>query len=207
MNFQQLLAWFRHAVGSRQPDDVALGIETRHQSVRWTDTRQATTDRNRTRRGVSAHQFGTAKGIAMRNREVAHLLVTVREWGERRPDVAGIALTGSWSHGAPTMNSDVNLLILCDAPRRYLEHDEWVEELGEVRYVESREIGNVLELRFRTISGLEVGLGFTDTSWATGRPVDETTARAVEEGISLIHDPQRVISRLVVDASRLTSGR
>ena len=62
--------------------------------------------------------------------EVRSLLTGLREWAERRPDVLAVGLAGSWARGDARMDSDVDLMLVTEEPRPYLEKDAWVRELG-----------------------------------------------------------------------------
>lgn len=141
-----------------------------------------------------------------RTREVAQLIVAVRDWADRQPGIEAIAIVGSWAHGDARMDSDLDLVMLCTEPEDYLVDTEWAWELGDLRFVEMREWGPLTELRFALPSGLEIDFGIADPSWAETFPVDEGTRRVVEDGISILHDPHRLLARLVRACARDASS-
>ena len=121
--------------------------------------------------------------------EVRELLARVREWAARRPEVAAVALVGSWAHDDARMDSDVDLVLLTDAQQSYVRDEHWVAELGGVRIVKTARWGPLTERRFVLPTGLEVEVGIAPTAWAATDPVDQGTRRVVEDGMYIIHDP------------------
>jgi uncharacterized protein len=53
------------------------------------------------------------------------------------------------------------------------------------------------EVRHRLPSGLEVDVGVVDRAWAATTPVDPGTARVVQDGFVVLHDPAGVLGLLV----------
>jgi predicted nucleotidyltransferase len=128
--------------------------------------------------------------------EVRELLARVRDWATQQPDVAAIALVGSWARNDAWMDSDVDLVLLTDAQQNYLRDERWVAELGGLRIVKTARWGPLTERRFVLPSGLEVEVGVAPLAWATTDPVDWGTRRVVEDGMYIIHDPREFLSRL-----------
>jgi predicted nucleotidyltransferase len=132
-----------------------------------------------------------------RTREVAQFLALTRDWAGQRPDVEAVGLAGSWARGDARMNSDVDLVVLCSNPEPYLEDLYWAEELDYLTFILSREWGPLTEMRFQRPTGLEIEFGFAPPSWASTNPIDEGTLNVVLDGFSAIHDPHRIIHRLI----------
>jgi predicted nucleotidyltransferase len=130
--------------------------------------------------------------------EVRQLLTRVRDWATQRPDVAAVALVGSWAHDDAKLDSDVDLVLLTDAEQSYLRHERWVAELGGLRIVKTARWGVLTERRFVLPSGLEVEVGIAPTAWAATDPVDWGTRRVVEDGMWIIHDPGEFLRRLAI---------
>jgi predicted nucleotidyltransferase len=139
---------------------------------------------------------------AARNREVAHFLVAVRDWADRQPEVHAAAVAGSWAHGDARMSSDLDLVVLCPDPEVYLQTQDWSAALGDLIYLETRPWGPLTELRFALPSMLEIDFGIAPTSWADIDPVDEGTRQVIEDGISILHDPHRLLARLIRACNR-----
>ena len=127
--------------------------------------------------------------------EVETLLATLHEWAEGRPDVVAVGLVGSWAQGNARMDSDVDLMLVTEDRRPYLETDAWVRDLGGVRLVETRRWGPMTERRFVVPSGLEVEVGVGLPSWLD--PNDEGVRRTVEDGVSVVYDPKGILAGLL----------
>ena len=124
------------------------------------------------------------------------MLARIQEWAVTRPDVVALVLAGSFAHGEARMNSDVDILVLTNDKQPYVEGEEWISELGGLRLTKTDQWGPMTERRFVLPSGLEVEMGFAPPSWAATDPVDWGTRRVVEDGISVLHDPQGLLTRL-----------
>ena len=132
-----------------------------------------------------------------RTQEVKRLLATMREWAQEQPDVLALGLVGSWAHGKPKMTSDVDVALLAEEQEAYLEGDAWVYELGGVQLIKTQRWGPMMERRFTLPSGLEVEVGIALPSWATTEPGDAGTRRVVTDGMSVVYDPQGLLTRLI----------
>lgn len=120
-----------------------------------------------------------------------------RDWAAARPDVVAVGLAGSWARGEARADSDADLVILTIEPRRYLEDEAWVRELGGLRVVETQAWGPLTERRFVLPSGLEVEAGIVPTSWASTDPIDSGTLGVVRDGFRVVYDPEGLLARLV----------
>lgn len=129
--------------------------------------------------------------------EVERLLERVRVWAGDRPDVAAVGLAGSWARGEARMDSDVDLVILTGEPRRYVEGEAWVEELGGPRIFKTQAWGATTERRFALPTGLEVEAGIAPPSWTATEPVDPGTRNVVRDGFRVLYDPEGLLARLV----------
>lgn len=129
--------------------------------------------------------------------EVRSLLSRVRRWAIHRPDVVAVALVGSWVKGGPTMDSDVDLVVLTTAKEDYLRDEAWIEELGGLRIVRTQDWGPLYtERRFVLPSGLEVEFGVAPPAWAD--PPDPGTREVVRDsGLRALYDPEGLLERLV----------
>ncbi|MBM7804956.1 putative nucleotidyltransferase [Geodermatophilus bullaregiensis] len=128
--------------------------------------------------------------------EVAAVLQHLTRWARRRVDVRALALVGSWAHGTPHQDSDVDVVLLTGAPEHYVHRDDWTPDLGGVRLVRTLEWGAVTERRFAVRSGLEIDLGVGTPAWASVDPVDSGTRRVVSDGMRVLHDPDGLLTLL-----------
>lgn len=135
---------------------------------------------------------------AVRAQEVDEVVDNAVRWAEDRPDLRGLAMVGSWARGAARMTSDVDLVVLTDSPRTYLENDDWLAAFGAVAVVRRQQWGpHLTEIRIQRASGLEVEIGITATAWAATEPVDPGTRRVVTDGVRVLHDPEQLLAALV----------
>lgn len=136
-----------------------------------------------------------------RAHEVEVTLRRLVEWAKQRADVRGLALVGSWAYGAPRAESDVDVVLLTNAPSDYTDGDNWLPEVGAVRLVRTASWGAITERRFALPSGLEIELGVGTPTWAAVDPVDAGTRRVVTDGIRVLYDPDGLLTALLVACS------
>lgn len=122
-------------------------------------------------------------------------------WVAQRWDVRGLALVGSWARGAAHGESDVELVLLTDAPSRYIEQADWSAEVGASRLARSLEWGVVTERRFALPSGLEFEVAIGSPGWACVDPVDAGTRKVVAHGMRILYDPDKLLLALAAACS------
>ncbi len=135
-----------------------------------------------------------------RRAECVRVQHSIVRWVASCPDVRAVAIVGSWARNEPTMDSDLDLVVLTDCNVDYLSSDRWIEEaVGEPAAVVRRmEWGPFLtERRVRLASGFEIEFGFAPLSWASTDPVDPGTAGVVQDGCVLVHDPDAILAELL----------
>ncbi len=129
--------------------------------------------------------------------EVRGFLERARTWAGTQPDVVALGLAGSWARGEARGDSDVDLVILTLEPRRYIEDETWIRDLGGLRIVKTQAWGPMTERRFVLPSGLEVEAGIASPSWAATKPVDPELPPIVRDGFRVLYDPERMPAWLV----------
>ena len=82
-------------------------------------------------------------------------------WACDQPDVQAIALVGSYARGAARDDSDIDLVILTDQPRKYLDDLKWIERFGAVERYQTEDYGKLTSLRIWYQNGVEVVYGMT----------------------------------------------
>jgi RimJ/RimL family protein N-acetyltransferase len=135
-------------------------------------------------------------GLGAQPDELEQLLEHVAEWARSQDDLMAVALVGSRTRAASGPDSDVDLVFLSRDPARYVEQEEWAQELGASAVQASARRGVLTEQRLRMASGLELDVAIGGPTWASSEPVDPGTARVVREGCRVIHDPEGVLARL-----------
>jgi guanine deaminase len=129
---------------------------------------------------------------AERTTEVERLLARVAAWVAQEATVRAVALVGSWARGAATMDSDVDLVFVCQEPAALLLRDGWWSFLDGGDLVRRQQWGILAERRVRLASGLEVELGVAPLEWARV-PLDAGTQRVLGDGARVLHDPARLL--------------
>jgi Nucleotidyltransferase domain len=132
-----------------------------------------------------------------RRREVDLLLERARGWAADRPDVAAVALVGSWARAEEEAGSDVDLVVLTDAPALYTDEEDRVGGLAPgAALIQTRDWGAIVERRLRLPSGLEVEVGIGRPTWAARTPVDPGTLGVVRDGLRVVFDPRGLLAAL-----------
>jgi uncharacterized protein len=136
---------------------------------------------------------------------VRDFLRSVTHWAEKRPDMVAVALVGSWARGTARAESDVDLLLLLDAPERYLKDRNWVSLFGRPVWQGMEDWGKVQSVRVRYESGLEAEYGLAPCDWGSDE-TDPGDSRVVADGIIVLWERGDVLSRRLV-AQSLPSRR
>ena len=82
-------------------------------------------------------------------------------WTSAQPDVHGIALVGSYARGAARDDSDIDLVVLTDEPRKYLADLDWTGRFGKVERLQTEDYGKLISVRVWYQDGPEVEYGIT----------------------------------------------
>ena len=80
-------------------------------------------------------------------------------WASEQPDVQGIALVGSYARGAARADSDIDLVLLTDQPRKYLDAVQWIDRFGVVEMHQTEDYGKLTSLRVWYANSVEVEYG------------------------------------------------
>ena len=126
---------------------------------------------------------------------VAEILSEVRSWATSQAGLIAVALVGSHARGAAGPDSDVDLVLLCDAPDDFVRDTSWVRGFGEVRAIQVEQWGRVTSLRVHYRDGVEVEFGLTTSKWAE-LPADPGTRDVVARGMRILFDRDGALRRL-----------
>jgi predicted nucleotidyltransferase len=129
-----------------------------------------------------------------RLREVDAIVSRARRLGDSRAEVRAAIVVGSYAYGRPTMDSDIDVVLVLADRHRLLAQDAWVGQLlGEpFELVREQDWGPLRERRFETSSGLQVEVGLVTTEWLA-TPVDPGTARVLTDGCLILSDSQGLV--------------
>lgn len=122
---------------------------------------------------------------------VSSFLEEFSKWAAGRPDVVAAALVGSQARSNATPSSDVDLVILCEAPDDMLAGD-WPLMFGEVESRSIEDYGALRSLRVYYRGGIEVEFGVARPSWAKV-PLDAGTQVVLANGARILHDPGQLL--------------
>jgi len=126
-------------------------------------------------------------------------------WAAGRPEVVAAALVGSHARGTATTGSDVDLVILCEAPQDLLAAD-WPKTFGDVESRGIEDYGALRSLRVHYRGGPEVEFGVALPSWAA-LPLDPGTRAVLADGACILHDPSRILQAARRAALRQSAQR
>jgi len=130
--------------------------------------------------------------------EISAILADVRRWAAARPDIRAMALVGSQASGHARPDSDVDLVIVADAPDAY-RNTGWVKPaLAQRAVVGTRwePFGNVWSLFVALAEGPEIEFTFTERSWVRMDPPAAEVCRILCGGVLILHDPHRELLTL-----------
>lgn len=115
-------------------------------------------------------------------------------WASDRSDVQGIALVGSYARGEARDDSDIDLVILTDQPKTYLDDMEWAERFGNITKHETEDYGKLTSVRVWYQNGPEVEYGITTPDWAA-IPLDAGTREVISGGMIVLFERGILLSR------------
>jgi len=124
------------------------------------------------------------------------LVKAVALWAENHVDIASVALVGSHARGNARVDSDVDLVLQCASPARYLGDLSWISEFGVAKDVSVEDYGVVQSVRVFYEDGPEVEYGITSSKWAT-LPLDEGTLKVLRDGVKVLLDRDGSLNRAV----------
>jgi hypothetical protein len=124
------------------------------------------------------------------------LVKAVTSWALDQDDIVSVALVGSRARGDARSDSDVDFVIQCARPARYLEEQTWISEFGVAQSASIEDWGIVQSVRVFYADGPEVEYGLTSPEWAT-LPLDEGTLTVLRDGVVVLLDRDGSLTRAV----------
>jgi hypothetical protein len=100
------------------------------------------------------------------------------------------------------MDSDMDVILLTDDPRAYIDSEAWTQGLGASAIVRTQQWGVLTERRLAMPTGLHLDVGVVLPSWADVDPLDPGTLRVVSDGIVPLYDPDHLLATLLTAALR-----
>ena len=130
---------------------------------------------------------GWVEGVAVQT-----LLAELTAWAAGRDQVRAVVLVGSYARGTAAPDSDVDLVVLSEAPDALTNDVAWTAEFGIVQRTVKETWGRVTSIRAWYATGLEVEFGVTTPDWA--HAADEGTRRVIDGGVRVLWDPDGAFS-------------
>jgi Streptomycin adenylyltransferase len=124
----------------------------------------------------------------------AELVRAVTSWAENQVDIAAVALVGSHARGNARSDSDVDFVIMCAKPARYLRDLNWISAFGVTQEMSVENWGNVQSVRAFYSEGPEAEYGITSLEWVTF-PLDEGTITVLQDGVVVLLDRDGGLTR------------
>jgi uncharacterized protein len=137
----------------------------------------------------------------------AAILTAVTDWAKTQVEIRGLALVGSYARNAARPDSDIDLIVLTKDPQDFRD-PAWLAAIdwpaAKVRPVKwtDEEYGAVWSRRVWFVPEVELEISFARLSWANTSTLDPGTARVVREGCRILFDPDGLLERLVLRATR-----
>jgi predicted nucleotidyltransferase len=116
------------------------------------------------------------------------------DWAQTQPDVAALALVGSYARNTATETSDIDLVMITGQPDKYLTDLSWIRHFGQVNRYQIEDYGKLTSVRVWYKDGSEIEYGITDKSWAA-LPLDAGTREVIEGGMRIIFEKENILSR------------
>ncbi|MEX2161582.1 MAG: nucleotidyltransferase domain-containing protein [Anaerolineales bacterium] len=131
----------------------------------------------------------------MTRKHVTEFLARVVDWAALQPDIRTALLVGSRARGSSGLNSDIDLVILCDQRQDFLDDTHWASEFGDITKRATEHWGRLTALRVWYESGLEVEFGFAAQSWIS-QPLDQGTQEVLAGGYQILFDRSGLLLNL-----------
>jgi len=118
------------------------------------------------------------------------------------PGVVAVALVGSWARAAGRADSDVDLVVLCEAPEALAESAAWFNLFGDgAELIRTEDFGLLKERRLRRPDGLVVEICVGRRDWAATDPLDAGSANVARAGMRVLYDPHGILARFASAAN------
>ncbi len=128
---------------------------------------------------------------------VDQFLEKFKQWAANQDNIKAVALVGSYARGTAEPDSDVDLVIITNNPKSFLENDLWLQKFGQVKGIKNEDWGLVRSKRVFYENGLEVEFGITTPEWAKINSVDPGTKKVISDGLKILYDKDCSLQKLL----------
>ena len=132
---------------------------------------------------------------------VQNLLKETKNWAYKNNDLDSLFLVGSYARDKAHQDSDIDLLLIFNDPKKYVNNLDWIKEFGEIEKYEIEYWGRATSIRTWYKNGIEVEFGITSAEWAE-IPVDSGTSRVVSDGSKILVDKSKKLEQLLLEVKK-----
>lgn len=125
---------------------------------------------------------------------ITDLINQIISWGNSEENIRAIGLVGSYARNAATDDSDIDLMIICKNPEKYISDEIWIHKFGEVKEIKNEIWSQLKTKRVFYENGLEIEFNFDTASWANHE--DPGTKRVITDGIKILVDKEKILENL-----------
>ena len=134
------------------------------------------------------------------------ILSVVSTWATERDDIVAVALIGSHARGSPSVDSDIDLVVLTPNPNSFrksawLAQIRWASFGRTVATYRDAVYGAVWSRHVTLDDNARVEFSFGAPTWAATSPCDPGTEGVVRAGCRVLYDPQGLLRALVRHAA------
>ena len=132
---------------------------------------------------------------------VQNLLKEIKNWAYKNNELDSLLLVGSYARNKAHQDSDIDLVLMLNNPKKYVNNLDWIKEFGEIEKHKIEYWGRVTSIRTWYKNGIEVEFGITSAEWAE-IPVDSGTFRAVADGSKILVDKSKKLEQLLSEVKK-----
>jgi predicted nucleotidyltransferase len=132
--------------------------------------------------------------LESKSQRVDAFLTEFTAWAKQQADILAVGVVGSYARDTARDDSDVDLVVVVQDPKRYLNERAWVKQFGEVASEGIEDYGLLISLRVFYANGREVEYGLTDERWVA-QPLDAGTREVIKGGLRVLFERGDLMSR------------
>ncbi len=138
----------------------------------------------------------------MNSDKLKQILDLSKQLAESDENILALGLCGSWARGTPNPDSDIDISIITKDKETFRKSN-WIEQIDfehigeQMHSYEDKDYGLVWSRHVHLQSKIEIEFSFADSSWANTDMLDKGTAKVVSDGYKIVHDPHRILEKLV----------
>ncbi len=144
----------------------------------------------------------------MSSAEVESIIALITNWARQRPDIAGLAMIGSWARGSARPDSDLDFVLLTERVNEFRRDRDWPDAMAwdragfTLESFEDAAYGAVWSRHFTLAPRAALELSFAAPSWASLDPIDPGTRRIVEAGWRILVDKAGALADLAASLGK-----